>query len=112
MQSLLILGCGYVGEQLARAALARGMHVIATTRSGERAAELRDQGIEAVVSASPERLPDDVWARCDALLDSIPLVRGGAMHAPQPDFIPRLVERLAHVRWAGYLSTTGVYGDA
>jgi nucleoside-diphosphate-sugar epimerase len=113
IRQLLILGCGYVGERLAMAALQKGMTVIATTRSGERAEALRVLGLEAVISDSPADLPEDVLRQCDAVLDSIPLARDGdAVQVPQAGWLPVIAPRLSRLRWAGYLSTTGVYGDA
>jgi len=112
IECLLILGCGYVGERLARAAMANGIHVIATTRREERAAELRAAGIEVEV-ALPDQLDDALLSRVDGVVDSIPLSRSAeGVVATQPAWLPHLAPRLAHLRWAGYLSTTGVYGDA
>ncbi len=110
---LLILGCGYVGERLARAALARGMRVAAMTRSRRRAEALRALGVEAYAAASPLELPAEVLARAGAVLDSIPLAReAGSCLPPQRAWLPALRERLAGARWCGYLSSTAVYGDA
>jgi len=109
----LILGCGYVGERLAKACLARGVRVVGTTRSRERAAALEQAGIEAVVTDSPADLPAGLPESVDALVDSIPLSRDGhGMHASQSQWLPLLAPRLTGLRWAAYLSTTGVYGDA
>ena len=112
-KSILILGCGYVGAKLAHACLEQGMHVIGTTRSQERVSTLNTMGIDAVLAASPADLPNELLASVDAVLDSIPLVRDEqGMHASQPRWLPVLAEKVSHVGWAGYLSTTGVYGDA
>jgi len=113
IETLLVLGCGYVGERLAVAAKRQGMRAIGATRHALRADELRAAGLEAVVAASPVELPEDVLRQSDALLDSIPLERHGrGLRAPQSVWLPELAPRLQHLRWAGYLSTTGVYGDA
>ncbi len=113
IERLLILGCGYVGTRLARRAMDAGIHVLATTRSESRASTLRGFGIEAVVVASPDRLAEAQLDSVDAVLDSIPLTRDEhGMHASQSEWLPHLAPRLPHLRWAGYLSTTGVYGDA
>lgn len=110
---LLILGCGYVGEKLAKACIAEGVKVTGTTRSEVRAGELKGLGISVVVSESPERLPDDLLGSVDAVVDSIPLTRGeDGMHASQLQWLPAMVPKLSNLKWAGYLSTTGVYGDA
>ncbi|MDX8391354.1 MAG: SDR family oxidoreductase [Mariprofundaceae bacterium] len=112
-EKVLILGCGYVGERLAIACLANGMRVIGTTRSQERAADLKKMGIEAVVVDSPLDLSAALLASVDAVLDSIPLTRNeAAMHASQPLWLPEIAPKLTRIRWAGYLSSTGVYGDA
>ena len=113
IRHLLILGCGYVGEHLATAAREQGMRVTGTSRRPERALALRDLGLEAVVADSPTDLADDLLADCDAVVDSIPLEKlGDGLRAPQVDWLPALAPRTRHVRWVGYLSTTGVYGDA
>jgi len=113
IQHILILGCGYVGEKLAQACLAQGMRVSASTRNQERAAELQRLGIETFVVELPSDLPDSTLTNVNAILDSIPLTRDEAgMHALQPHWLPELAAKLTSVRWAGYLSTTGVYGDA
>jgi nucleoside-diphosphate-sugar epimerase len=113
IRHLLILGCGYVGERLAVAAIARGLRVTGTTRRDERAAALRALGLEAVVADSPAHIPDAVLKACDAVIDSIPLATDAdGLQVPQRQWLPVIAPKLSHVRWAGYLSTTGVYGDA
>ena len=110
---ILILGCGYVGERLAAACLAAEMQVSGTTRSIERADELASQGIEAVLVASPSDLSDELLTEVDVIVDSIPLSRTEqGMSASQPEWLPRIVSKMSRLEWAGYLSTTGVYGDA
>ncbi len=110
---LLVLGCGYVGEKLARACIAEGIKVTGTTRSEARAGELRALGVDAVVVESPEFLSDELLQQCDALLDSTPLTKGeSGTHASQPQWLPAVTPKLSSLKWAGYLSTTGVYGDA
>lgn len=111
--TLLIFGCGYVGEKLAAACMADGMRLIGTTRSPERAEALESHGIEAVLAASPSDLPDALLASTDTVLDSIPLTREASMmHASQPRWLPEIAGKCCRLKWAGYLSTTGVYGDA
>jgi len=111
--TLLIFGCGYVGEKLAAACMVDGMRLIGTTRSPERAEALESHGIEAVLAASPSDLPDALLASADTILDSIPLTREASMmHASQPRWLPEIAGKCCRLKWAGYLSTTGVYGDA
>ncbi len=113
IRTLLILGCGYVGERLAAVCLDDGMRVIGTTRSEKRASMLKSMGIEAVIAPSPIDLPDALLAEVDAVVDSIPLTQNNnGLHATQPLWLPEIAPKLSGVCWAGYLSSTGVYGDA
>ncbi len=113
VQHVLILGCGYVGQRLARACLAQQMRVTAVRRSPIAVAALRTDGVEAVAADSPSALPDVLLASVDLLVDSIPLTRhGDQLLASQPDWLPALVKRMPRLQWAGYLSSTSVYGDA
>ncbi|MEO8097660.1 MAG: SDR family NAD(P)-dependent oxidoreductase [Acidobacteriota bacterium] len=92
--TVLILGCGFTGERVARRFLARGARVIATTRDPAR---LILAGAEIV------RL-EDVSARIDPgslVLHSIP-----PEGLRDLDFLGTAPARLV------YLSTTGVYGAA
>lgn len=45
---LVIFGCGYVGGEMARQAVGKGMQVTALTRNGARAEALREMGSEVV----------------------------------------------------------------
>jgi nucleoside-diphosphate-sugar epimerase len=65
---LVIFGCGYIGAELARGALARGFRVTALTRNAATAAALRGTGVEAVVAD----LADDAWhARIEGAADFV-----------------------------------------
>lgn len=56
---LVILGCGYVGSELARQAVARGLRVTALTRNAAATAELAAGGIETLAAD----LAGDTWHR-------------------------------------------------
>lgn len=104
---LLIFGLGYAGAAAARAALAAGFAVSATTRdaarvpvAGARLVAFRDAGPEIaaathVLSTVPPAGDGGEGEGVDPVLDA----HGAALAAA-----PLL-------RWAGYCSTTGVYGD-
>lgn len=104
--TLLSLGHGYSARALARRLLPQGWRVIGTTRSAARAAALAAEGVEGVVWPGTPLGP--LLAQATHLLSSI---------APGPGGDPVIAaERAAlaaagHLRWAGYLSTTAVYGD-
>jgi nucleoside-diphosphate-sugar epimerase len=104
--TLLSLGHGYSARALAARLRPKGWRIVGTARSPE--------GLRAIAEAGDEALPwpgsplAPALARATHLLVSIP---------PGPEGDPVLAaERPAlaaagHLTWAGYLSTTGVYGD-
>jgi len=104
--SLLIFGCGYSGRALAVRLLAQGWRVTGTSRSAAGAAALAALGVAPRVWPGADMT--DAIAQADAVLASA---------APGPDGDPVLrgcgaaLARASHLRWVGYLSTTGVYGD-
>jgi nucleoside-diphosphate-sugar epimerase len=108
--NILILGLGYSAGFFARAALAKGWTVTGTVRSAEKAAELSREGIRTVVFggfAVSSALARAV-AEADAVLVSVQPTEDG-----DPALGPLRTALMAapNLRWIGYLSTIGVYGD-
>ncbi len=101
---LLVFGPGYSATPFMERALADGWTVSATWRRPEAKETLVKQGIEPVPFDTQHPLREDITH----VLTSI---------APQPDGDPVLrqfsdkLRDLKHLRWAGYLSSTNVYGD-
>lgn len=108
--NILILGLGYSAGFFARAALARGWEVTGTVRSAEKAAELSREGIRTLVFggfAVSSALAKAV-AEADAVLVSVqPAEDGDPALGPLRDALMAA----PNLRWIGYLSTIGVYGD-
>jgi len=65
---LFILGCGYLGEYVAREALRRGMRVTALTRNEAQAAALRAQGLDVIVG---DLASEDWHARAPSEVDFV-----------------------------------------
>lgn len=108
--NILILGLGYSAGFFARAALARAWEVTGTVRSAEKAAELSREGIRTLVFggfAVSSALAKAV-AEADAVLVSVQPAEDG-----DPALGPLRAALMAapNLRWIGYLSTIGVYGD-
>ncbi len=98
MNHILILGCGFTGQRVARHFLARGCQVTATTRSPAHLASLSQLGADVI------RL-DDLAAH----------LRPGVLvlHSIPPPEPPHLLDALGAVpARVVYLSTTAVYGAA
>jgi nucleoside-diphosphate-sugar epimerase len=102
--TLLSLGHGYSARALAHRLIPQGWRIIGTTRSAAQADALRAEGVEPLV------WPADLTkalARSTHLLSSI---APDAMGDPALRLYRSQIAA-APLRWAGYLSTTGVYGD-
>lgn len=107
---LVIFGLGYSAGFFARAALAKGWEVVGTVRSAEKAAELSRQGLHTLVFGG--FAVSTPLARAVAEADAV-LVSAQPDEAGDP-VLGALADKLAaaeRLRWIGYLSTIGVYGD-
>jgi nucleoside-diphosphate-sugar epimerase len=111
--TLFCFGLGYSALAFARRLRAEGWRIAGTCREPARAAALAAEGIEVLAFDRNRPLADAAarLASSDAILSSVP---------PDADGDPVLDRHAAdlaaaaaagRVRWAGYLSTTGVYGD-
>src|SRR3954469_16029375 len=101
---LLVLGCGFVGSEAARQAIARGRVVLGTTRRAEHADTLRAMGVEVRVA---ERLTRrDVEALDPGQAEVL------VAFAPDGTTDAEIAEALAPALSIAYVSTTGVYGGA
>ncbi len=106
-QTLLSFGHGYSARALTRLLLPEGWRVIGTTRSNDKAAELTATGAGAVIFPGGDL--DAALANATHLLISAgPDPNGDPVLNALRDDIAHIAPRL---EWAGYLSTTGVYGD-
>lgn len=106
-KTLISFGHGFTARALARRLVARGWTIYGTTRKPERMAGIEAQGVIPVL------WPDGGLA---AAFDAATHVLASA--APDEDGDPVLAAYESEIReiaprldWAGYLSTTGVYGD-
>ncbi len=107
---LFCFGLGYSARALAADLVAEGWSVAGTCRSEEKRAALAADGIDAFLFDRGRPLEDPAAALAGAthLLSSVPPDGGGD---PVIDHHGADLAALGTVRWAGYLSTTGVYGD-
>ncbi len=105
-----IFGAGYSGKAIAELALAQGHHASGTTRSTEKADLLRKAGIAPLVFDGSEVTQDiaDALAATTHLVISIAPGEDDPVLAVGRDTI---ASRMPALRWIGYLSTVGVYGD-
>ena len=108
--NLFIFGLGFSAGYFAKQRMARNDHVSGTVRSQDKAATLYTAGLTAHVfgpNARDSAIDADL-AKADALLISVPPGIGG------DPVLAAYAHHIAHapnLRWIGYLSTIGVYGD-
>lgn len=98
--TLLVIGLGFSGSAIASLAARTGIRVLGTAR--DLAAASAPAGVELVGFADPAP-----YALATHLIVTVP-------PGPAGDPVWTLHEqalRTASLRWTGYLSTTGVYGD-
>lgn len=106
-RTLLSLGHGYSARALATRLLSEGWRVIGTTRSEDKAEAIRQTGAEALIWPGTSLAP--ALAEATHLLVSAgPDSDGDPVLRAARDDIAAAAQGLD---WAGYLSTTGVYGD-
>ena len=104
MNTLLCLGYGYSAAALAALLVPQGWAVIGTIRDPLAAANLVSQGVEPLI------LPADL---APALARATHILATAAPDGNGDPFLAaaRAAINAARPRWAGYLSTTAVYGD-
>ncbi|EKE73812.1 SDR family oxidoreductase [Oceanibaculum indicum] len=103
---LFCFGFSYTAEWLARTLLPEGWKIAGTAREADKRAAMEARGI----AAYPFPLPDPAQALAGVthILSSVPPRDG---HDPVVATHDAVLRKLPNLAWAGYLSTTGVYGD-
>jgi len=105
---LFCLGYGYTARFFAALMRAQGWRIAGTTTSPEKAAAMKDKGVAAHLWRDDGFDPS--WLdNVDAVLISTPPGEAGcpAFNAASQ----AIADHAKQVRWIGYLSTNGVYGD-
>lgn len=107
---LFIFGLGYSAHYVAQHLAAEGARIAATVRTQAKADLVAQSGLSAHVFAGIDRDPiiaQDL-ADSDAVLISVP---PDGHEDPVLRAYAEDLARASRVRWIGYLSTVGVYGD-
>ncbi|MCP5080718.1 MAG: SDR family oxidoreductase [Alphaproteobacteria bacterium] len=111
MSHLLCFGLGYSARRLARRLLRQGWRVTGTARSDAAVSRLVTEGFDGVIFNGSAKIDGFASLARDVthiLLSVPPGVDGDPVFARHGQDIGALAPQL---KWAGYLSTTGVYGD-
>lgn len=108
---LFCFGCGYSARVLAGRLKAQGFEVAGTCRTAEGAERLMSEGVEPFIFGNDHPLADPASALSGTthlLISTPPTEAGDPVLAAHRDTLARIAPEIG---WAGYLSTTGVYGD-
>lgn len=106
-KTLLSFGHGYSARALARVLLPRGWRMTGTTRTPEKADDIRQTGVDPVIWPGSD-LTQALNGSSHILISAGPDDQGDPVLA---DLGHRIGAAAPALRWVGYLSTTGVYGD-
>jgi nucleoside-diphosphate-sugar epimerase len=109
--NLFVFGLGYTALQFIRPHGHRFGSVGGTVRSAEKAKNIKSAGIEACCFDGKNFDPaiHQHLERTEALLISVPPAEG---RDPVLEYFSKAIAAAPRLRWVGYLSTVGVYGDA
>lgn len=106
-KTLLSFGHGFSAAALTRLLVPQGWRVFGTTRTAERADAIRATGVTPLIF--PGEGMEEALSEATHLL-----ISAGPTEAGDPvltDLADQITEAAPRLKWAGYLSTTGVYGD-
>ena len=107
--NLFCFGLGYCADYLSAKLIKQGWQVSATCRTSEKAALLEASGIRPVLLSGRKVTVTDL-GKADHILISVPPEQDGS--DPVLNFAGAALAALQNqIKWVGYLSTTGVYGD-
>ena len=107
-KTLISFGHGYVAQALGQALLADGWQVFGTTRDASRADALANTGVTPLLWSDEGAIRAAMGQASHLLASAAPGPQGDPVLAA---FGPSIAAAAPRLRWAGYLSTTGVYGD-
>lgn len=113
--TISILGCGWYGLALAKALIADGVQVNASTTSAEKLAVLKTEGIKPFLIdlSQGQSAPDPGFFDCDVLVIAIPPKARSGQGA---EYLPKLEQAVSAIRRSLVkkvilISSTGVYAD-
>ena len=107
-RTLFCFGYGYTAQALARRLLPQGWRVTGTTRRPENLDQLSASGATALLWPKSD-ISAALHAASHLLISASPDAQGDPVLRTLANEITQIAPNLT---WAGYLSTTGVYGDS
>ncbi len=104
---LFSFGHGYSAQALVRRLIPLGWDIIGTTRNPAKAQQFDTDGVEPLLLET-DPIPVQLGHATHLLISAGPDAEGDPFLR---DYRDQLIEAAPNLKWVGYLSTTGVYGD-
>lgn len=109
-RKLLIMGYGFSSQAIAQAAEKEFVQIAGTTRSAEKFDKLEADGVQPVVFTVDGDMAG-VTAFLEQATHLLVSIGPGEDGDPVLNALGNAITDAPHLRWIGYLSTVGVYGD-
>ena len=107
---LFCFGLGFSAHLVARELKAEGWKIAGTTRSADKAEQLKSEGIEPFIFSDGQPIAD-IASALEGVTHVLSSAPPGGMGDPVIHHHGSDLAALPAGTWIGYLSTTGVYGD-
>jgi nucleoside-diphosphate-sugar epimerase len=111
MSRLLCFGLGYCAAELSRRLVGRGWKISGTTSRPENMQALEAQGFTPFLFDG-RSAPSDIGAALDTTTHVLLSIPPDADSDPAMRSFGSRIAEASSIRWIGYFSTVGVYGDA
>ena len=109
-KKFVCFGCGYTGLRLSLKLKEKGYKVYGSCTSDSKCEELESLGINSfILNEKQYSFPSDIFKDINYLLCSIPPNQKGDPFLR--NFLFSIKKNSKNIFWAGYLSSTSVYGD-
>lgn len=107
---MLVFGYGYAGRAIGAALMAEGWQVLGTSRSAEGVAAIGSTGATGLLFTGQEA-SDDVLRAIEKATHILVSIAPGEAGDPVLTHFAAEIPAAPNLKWLGYLSTVGVYGD-
>lgn len=107
---MLVFGYGYAGRAIGAALMAEGWQVLGTSRSAEGVAAIGSTGATGLLFTGQEA-SDDVRRAIEKATHILVSIAPGEAGDPVLTHFAAEIPAAPNLKWLGYLSTVGVYGD-
>ena len=110
MQNVVLLGCGWLGLELATMLVSEGYSVRGSARSEHGMQRMQDAGVSGFVYEIGQALPPGLLTQADVVICAFPLSKSLTNHELEA-FAQALHSSVSHHTQLIFTSSTSVYAD-